>query len=63
MAKFSAPAHTSAITFSTGRELPVIDDVLTAPDDLAAHELQQLHTAGFVPIADEPVKALTKVKE
>lgn len=46
---FTAPAHVSAIYFSTGREVEVVDGVLTAPDDLSDDERLQLTRAGFVP--------------
>jgi hypothetical protein len=45
--RFTAPAHVSAITLSTEREIPVEDGVLTAPDDLSDDEQRQIVRAGF----------------
>jgi hypothetical protein len=44
---FAAPAHVSAITLSTEREIHVEDGVLTLPDDLSDDELRQIVRAGF----------------
>ena len=45
--RFAAPAHVSAITLSTEREIHVEDGVLTAPADLSDDELRQIARAGF----------------
>jgi hypothetical protein len=45
--RFAAPAHVSAITLSTEREIHVEDGVLTLPDDLSDDELRQIVRAGF----------------
>jgi len=44
---FTAPEHVTAIYFSTGREIEVVDGALTAPDDLSDDERLQLTRAGF----------------
>jgi len=48
--RFAAPAHVSAITLSTGREIHVDDGVLTAPADLSDDERRQITRAGCTPI-------------
>lgn len=48
--RFAAPAHVSAITLSTEREIHVEDGVLTAPDDLSDDERRQIMRAGFAAI-------------
>lgn len=46
--RFTAPIDTTAIIFSTGRQIGVGDDgTLTAPDDLTDDERLQLSRAGF----------------
>lgn len=45
--RFTAPAHVSAITLSTAREIRVEDGVLSAPDDLSDEERRQIVRAGF----------------
>lgn len=49
VAVFTAPEHVTAITFSTGRVVEVVDGALSAPDDLSHDERLQLTRAGFVP--------------
>jgi len=44
---FTAPAHVSAITLSTEREIRVEDGVLSVPDDLSEEEQRQIVRAGF----------------
>jgi len=52
--RYKAPAHTSDITFSTGRVVAVDDDgTLAAPDDLGATELDQLGATGFTLITSD----------
>lgn len=46
--RFAAPAHVSAITLSTAREIRVEDGVLTVPDDLSDEERRQIVRAGFI---------------
>ncbi len=45
--RFTAPAHVSAVTLSTGREIRVESGTLTAPDDLTHDERRQIERAGF----------------
>jgi hypothetical protein len=46
--RFTAPIDTTAIIFSTGRQVNVAEDgTLTAPDDLSDDERLQLTRAGF----------------
>ena len=45
--RFAAPAHVSAITLSTEREIQVENGVLTVPDDLSDDERRQIVRAGF----------------
>jgi hypothetical protein len=45
--RFTAPAHVSAITLSTDREIHVEDGVLIVPDDLSDDEQRQIRRAGF----------------
>ena len=48
--RFAAPAHVSAITLSTEREIHVEDGVLIVPDDLSDDERRQITRAGFAAI-------------
>lgn len=48
--RFAAPAHVSAITLSTEREIPVEDGVLIVSDDLSDDERRQIARAGFTAI-------------
>jgi len=48
--RFAAPAHVSAITLSTEREIHVEDGVLIVPDDLSDDERRQIARAGFTAI-------------
>lgn len=51
--KFLAPADLTDATLSTG-PVPVIDGVLTVPDDTPQGDIDGLKVAGFVPV---PAKA------
>lgn len=46
-ARFTAPDHVSAIILSTGRDIAVVDGMLTVPDDLSDDERRQIVRAGF----------------
>ncbi|WP_066806413.1 hypothetical protein [Sphingomonas asaccharolytica] len=48
--RFAAPAHVSAITLSTEREIHVEDGVLAVPDDLSDDERRQITRAGFTAV-------------
>ena len=48
--RLAAPAHVSAITLSTEREIRVENGTLTLPDDLSDDERRQIARAGFTAI-------------